>query len=81
MDNKLLTKETASELILLVQPLLRSNGSTCDLRLGQALMNDLYYNGFHHLYDKIVKEDDFYYEEDDELVLEKFYKICVEDNQ
>ena len=78
MDNKLLTKEAASELILLVQPLLRSNGSEYDLRLGQALMNDLNYYGFDHLYDKIVMEDDFFYEENDEVVLEKFYKLCVE---
>ncbi len=81
MDNKLLTKELASELILLAQPYLRSNGSNYDLRLGQALMNDLNYYGFYHLYDKIVMEDDFFYEEDDEIALEKFYKICVEDNQ
>ncbi len=79
MDNKLLTKETASELILLAQPYLRSNGSNYDPRLGQSLMNDLKYYGFDHLYDKIVKEDDFYYEENDEVALQKFYKLCVEE--
>jgi hypothetical protein len=31
------------------------------------------------LYRKIVEEDDFFYEGDDKVVIEKFYKICVEE--
>ncbi len=77
MDNRLLTQLEASDLILIVQPELRSNGSKYDLRLGQALMISLNQYGFSHLYHKITIEDDFFCEENDEVVLEKFYRLCV----
>ena len=78
-DNKLLTQEQASSLIRQVQPLLRSNGAKSDLRLGQAIMVFLAnYEDNRYLYNKIVEEDDFFYEVDDEIAIEKFYKICVD---
>ena len=79
MDNKLLTHRDAAKVINLAQPYLRSKGSKDDLRLGQALMYVLSTcKDTCHLYDKLVKEGDIFYTENDELTLETFYKVCVE---